>query len=130
AMAYIGAILAGVGAVGAGILYIRFAFVFPALTIGRFNGLGPAWRQTAGNFEALLAVLVLVYAPYMIPDALIRFNVNTDGRGLTARLALVVQILIGMMSMCVIAIAPSLAYRWIVLGAGRQAAAASVAVRA
>ena len=46
--------------------YVRLAFVFPAIAIGRYAGLRDAWKQTAGNFERLVAVIVLAVLPWWI----------------------------------------------------------------
>jgi hypothetical protein len=51
----------GIYAIG----YVRLAFVFPAIAIGRY-GIRAAWRQTAGNLERLAAILVLAFLPYWI----------------------------------------------------------------
>ena len=48
------------------IAYVRLAFVFPAIAIGRYAGIREAWKQTAGNIERLAAILVLAYLPYWI----------------------------------------------------------------
>ena len=46
--------------------YVRLAFVFPAIAIGRYAGIRAAWKQTAGNIERLAAILVLAFLPYWI----------------------------------------------------------------
>jgi hypothetical protein len=43
--------------------FVRLAFVFPAIAIGRYAGMPAAWRQTAGNLERLAAIILLSYAP-------------------------------------------------------------------
>ena len=48
------------------IAYVRLAFVFPAIAIGRYAGIREAWKQTAGNIERLAAILVLAFLPYWI----------------------------------------------------------------
>ena len=48
------------------IAYVRLAFLFPVIAIGRYAGLRDAWKQTAGNFERLVAVIVLTALPYWI----------------------------------------------------------------
>jgi len=52
----------GVYAIG----YVRLAFLFPAIAIGRYAGVREAWKQTAGNIERLAAILVLTFLPYWI----------------------------------------------------------------
>ena len=113
---YFGALLLAVGAVLAGVIFVRFAFVFPAVAIGRFNGIGPAWRQTAGNIESLAAVMALAFAPYLILNQMIRFGMQPEGAGVSAMLAAFLQILTGSMTVNVNSIAPALASKWIVLG--------------
>ena len=46
--------------------YVRLAFVFPAIAIGKYCGIRAAWRQTAGNIERLAAMTVLAFLPYWI----------------------------------------------------------------
>jgi len=46
--------------------YVRLAFIFPAIAIGKYAGVRAAWRQTAGNIERLAAMLVLAFLPYWI----------------------------------------------------------------
>ena len=46
--------------------YVRLAFVFPAIAIGRYAGIRVAWRQTAGNLERLAAIILLSYFPYYL----------------------------------------------------------------
>ena len=46
--------------------YVRLAFVFPAIAIGRYAGIRVAWRQTAGNLERLAAIILLSYLPYYL----------------------------------------------------------------
>jgi len=48
------------------IAYVRLAFVFPAIAIGRYAGVRVAWKQTAGNIERLAAILVLAVLPWWI----------------------------------------------------------------
>jgi len=111
-----GTLLMVTGGVLAGVVFVRFCFVFPALAIGRFNGLGPAWRQTAGNIESLAAVMALAFAPYLIINQVIRFVVGYPEPGLTAVIAAVLEILAASMVINANTLAPALMYKKIVLG--------------
>src|SRR5260370_39903960 len=57
-------LLAGVFLIALG--FVRLAFVFPAIAIGRYAGISAAWKQTAGNLERLAAIILLSYAPYLV----------------------------------------------------------------
>jgi len=46
------------------VLIVRWSFVFPARAAGERYGIGDSWRHTKGNFWRLIAVYLLVYAPF------------------------------------------------------------------
>jgi hypothetical protein len=47
------------------IVFVRLSFLFPAIALQRYRGIGAAWRQTHGNFERLLAIETAVLVPYI-----------------------------------------------------------------
>ena len=44
--------------------FVRLAFVFPAIAIGKYPGISAAWTQTRGNIERLAAIVILSVAPF------------------------------------------------------------------
>jgi hypothetical protein len=123
---YLGAILLAVGSVLVGAGYVRFAFVFPAIAISRYRGIGPAWRQTTGNLERLALLIVLSIAPYETIGQIVRFAEGDLSPGLAAMTGAFVQMLMIAMAATAGCSAPALAYKWIVLGQGRSQLAGSV----
>jgi hypothetical protein len=112
----LGTMLLAAGAILAGVVFVRFSFVFPVIVIGRYNGLGPAWRQTAGNFEGLVAIMGLAFVPYAVLNQIVRLGAGQQEAGLSAVLAALLEILTATMTVNANSIAPALAYKWIVLG--------------
>ncbi len=96
------------------IAYVRLAFVFPAIAIGRYAGIRNAWKQTAGNIERLAAILVLAYLPYLIIRQAFEWYMGYHPPG-------VVEAFRGCIDMLLVALAttalagPALAYKAIVL---------------
>jgi hypothetical protein len=96
------------------IAYVRLAFVFPAIAIGRYAGVRVAWKQTAGNIERLAAILVLALLPWWIVRDAFEWYMGYHPPG-------VVEAFRGCIDMLLIALAttalagPALAYKAIVL---------------
>jgi hypothetical protein len=96
------------------IAYVRLAFLFPVIAIGRYAGLRDAWKQTAGNFERLVAVIVLTALPYWIIRQAFEWYMGYHPPG-------VVDAFRGCIDMLLVALAttalagPALAYKILVL---------------
>jgi hypothetical protein len=94
--------------------YVRLAFVFPAIAIGRYAGIGAVWKQTAGNLERLAAILVLANLPYWIVRQAFDWYMGYHPPG-------VIEAFHGCIDMLLVALAttavagPALAYKAIVL---------------
>src|SRR5260370_6895097 len=94
--------------------YVRLAFVFPAIAIGRYPGIRTAWTQTAGNIERLAAILVLAFLPYWLIRQAFEWYMGYHPPG-------VVEAFRGCIDMLLVALAttalagPALAYKAIVL---------------
>ena len=94
--------------------YVRLAFVFPAIAIGRYAGIREAWKQTAGNIERLAAILVLTFLPYWIIREAFEWYMGYHPPG-------VIEAFRGCIDMLLIALTttalagPALAYKAIVL---------------
>jgi hypothetical protein len=105
------------------IAYVRLAFVFPAIAIGRYAGIRDAWKQTAGNIERLAAILVLAFLPYWIIGQAFEWYMRYHAPG-------VVEGFRGCIDMLLIALAttalagPALAYKAIVLNQPQDEVAA------
>jgi hypothetical protein len=103
------------------IAYVRLAFVFPAIAIGRYAGVRVAWKQTAGNIERLAAILVLSFLPYWIVRQAFEWYMGYHPPG-------VVEAFRGCIDMLLIALAttalagPALAYKAIALDQPRDEA--------
>ncbi len=108
------------------LVFVRLAFVFPAIAIGKYAGIVAAWRQTAGNLEWLAAIVVLSYAPYYVVRRVFEWfmGYHPPGPASVAR---------GCVDMLLIALAttalagPALAYKTLVLDEHRDAPALSQA---
>jgi hypothetical protein len=107
----------GLAVLGLGLLMIgftRLAFVFPAIAIGRYAGISAAWKQTAGNFERLAAILVLTYLPYVLIRQAFEWYMGYHPPG-------VVEVFRGIIDMLLVGLAttalagPALAYKALVL---------------
>src|SRR5260370_26336991 len=57
-------LLAGVFLIALG--FVRLAFVFPAIAIGRYAGISASWKQTAGNLELLVPIILFSCTPLAI----------------------------------------------------------------
>jgi hypothetical protein len=94
--------------------YVRLAFVFPAIAVGRYVGLSAAWKQTAGNLERLGAIFLLSYLPYWLIREVFEWYMGYHPPG-------VIEAFRGTMQMLLVALAttalagPALAYRALVL---------------
>ena len=106
------AMMLGLGIYAIG--YVRLAFVFPAIAIGRYAGIRAAWKQTAGNIERLAAILVLAVLPYWLIRQAFEWYMGYHSPG-------VVEAFRGCIDMLLVALAttalagPALAYKAIVL---------------
>jgi hypothetical protein len=94
--------------------YLRLAFVFPAIAIGRYVGISAAWKQTAGNIERLAAIFVLSYLPYWLIREAFEWYMGYHPPG-------VIEAFRGIVDMLLVALAttalagPALAYKALVL---------------
>jgi len=94
--------------------YIRLAFIFPAIAIGRYAGISAAWKQTAGNIERLAAIFVLSYLPFWLIRQVFEWYMGYHPPG-------AVEAIRGIVDMLLIALAttalagPALAYKMLVL---------------
>jgi hypothetical protein len=100
--------------------YLRLAFIFPAIAIGRYAGIAAAWKETAGNIERLAAIFVLSYLPYYLIRLAFEWYMGYHPPG-------VVEAIRGIIDMLLIAVAttalaaPALAYKMLVLDQGYDA---------
>jgi hypothetical protein len=107
-----GGFLLGLGLFSIG--YVRLAFIFPAIAIGRYAGIAAAWKQTAGNIERLAAIFFLSYLPYYFVRQLFEWYMGYHPPG-------VVEAIRGTIDMLLIALAttalagPALAYKKLVI---------------
>ncbi|GEM_PF-2566458 len=95
--------------------FVRIAFIFPAIAVGRYEGLVAAWRQTAGNFEPLLAIMALSSAPYYLALAAIRLGGGYYPAGLSAMMKAFGELFALTLATTSNVAAPALAYQAIVL---------------
>lgn len=108
--------------------YVRLAFIFPAIAIGRYAGISAAWNQTAGNIERLAAVFVLSYLPFWLIRQAFEWYMGYHPPG-------VVEAIRGIVDMLLIALAttalagPALAYKMLVLSDDREAEAKAASNR-
>jgi hypothetical protein len=115
------AVMLGLGIYAIG--YVRLAFVFPAIAIGRYAGIRAAWNQTAGNIERLAAIIVLAFLPYWIIRQAFEWYMGYHPPG-------VVEAFRGCIDMLLVALAttafagPALAYKAIVLDQAQDEVAA------
>jgi hypothetical protein len=96
------------------IAFIRLAFVFPAIAIGNYQGLSAAWRQTAGNFERLAAIILLTYVPFWAVRQVAEWFIGYHPPGLASVARGVLDMLLIAMTTTAIA-GPALAYKTLVL---------------
>ena len=96
------------------IAYLRLGFIFPAIAIGRYEGISAAWKQTAGNIERLAAILFLSYLPYWVVRQAFEWYMGYHPPG-------VVEAIKGVVDMLLVALATTalagiaLAYKQIVI---------------
>ena len=96
------------------IAYVRLAFVFPAIAIGRYGGLRDAWKQTAGNLERLAAILVLTVLPWWIIRQAFQWYMGYHPPGVVdAFRGCIDQLLVALATTALAG--PALAYKLIVL---------------
>lgn len=107
------------------IAYVRLAFVFPAIAIGRYAGIRNAWEQTAGNIERLAAILVLAYLPYLIIRQAFEWYMGYHPPGVIEAFRGCIDMLLVALATTALA-APALAYKVLVLDQPDDAAAKSV----
>ena len=122
-MRFLGGLLLLAGAVLVVVGFVRFAFVFPAIAIGRYRGIAPAWRQTAGNLEGLAVLVLLACAPFVAIELIMVYGPGREATGAAAVVTAIVQWLMEGVATLEGTIAPTLAYKWIVLGQGRRTTA-------
>ena len=115
-------LLAGVFLIALG--FVRLAFVFPAIAIGRYAGISAAWKQTAGNLERLAAIILLSYAPYAIVRKILEQMIGYHPPGIKAAGSACVEMLLIALATTALA-APALAYKMIVLEEREDSAARS-----
>ena len=96
------------------IAYIRLAFVFPAIAIGRYAGIRAAWKQTAGNIERLAAIFVLSYLPYWILRQAFEWYMGYHPPGVVEAFRGCIEMLLIALASTALA-APALAYKAIVM---------------
>jgi hypothetical protein len=94
--------------------YIRLAFVFPAIALGRDAGISAAWKQTAGNIERLAAILVLTYLPYWLIRLAFEWYMGYHPPGLAEAFRGCVDMLLVALATTALA-GPALAYKMLVL---------------
>src|SRR5581483_6521076 len=80
----VAAILVLLGTAFVALGFLRFAFVFPAIAIDRFEGIVKWGKQTAGNFEPLAAAIALSCAPYLVVEVLVRMAADPNAEGVAA----------------------------------------------
>lgn len=99
--------------------YVRLAFVFPALAIGRYAGIRLAWRQTAGNIERLAAIILLSYLPYYLIREAFLWYIGYHPPGATGGFAACIDMVPIALAITGLA-GPALAYKMLVLGNGGE----------
>ena len=110
------------------LIFVRLAFIFPAIAIGRYAGISAAWRQTAGNLERLTAMIVLSYIPYFAVRRIFEWSMGYHPPG-------VVEAIRGCGDMLLVALAttavaaPALAYKTIVLDEAQATSAITESIR-
>ena len=105
-------LIAGVGLFVVG--YLRLAFVFPAIAIGRYEGIAAAWKQTAGNIERLAAIMVLSFLPYWLVRQAFEWYMGYNPPGIVeAARGIIDMLLVGLATTALAG--PALAYKILVL---------------
>ncbi len=103
--------------------YVRLAFVFPAIAIGRYAGIRDAWKQTAGNIERLAAILVLAFLPYGFIRQAFEWYMGYHPPGVVAAFRGCIDMLLIALATTALA-GPALAYKALVMGQPQDEAAA------
>jgi len=104
--------------------YLRLAFVFPAIAIGRYLGVSAAWKQTAGNIERLAAIIFLSYLPYWLIRECFEWYMGYHPPGvIEATRGFVDMLLVGLGTTALAG--PALAYKMLVLNQSQDADATS-----
>ncbi|MGA6971845.1 MAG: hypothetical protein WBY93_09470 [Candidatus Binatus sp.] len=94
--------------------FVRLAFIFPAIAIGKYEGISAAWKQTAGNIERLAAILALTFAPWYVLRRALEWGIGYNPPGVTAAATGCLDMLL--VSLATTALAgPALAYKTLVL---------------
>jgi hypothetical protein len=96
------------------VVYLRLAFVFPAIAIGRYPGLRASWKQTAGNIERLAAIIVLAFLPYWIVREAFEWYMGYHPPGVIEAFRGCIDMLLIALSTTALA-GPALAYKTLVL---------------
>ncbi len=107
--------------------FVRISLVFPAVAMERYEGVAAAWRQTAGNFEPLLAIIVLSSAPYYLAFAAVRLGVSSYPAGVSAMGKAFAELLAASLTATSNVAAPALAYQAIAMPSGTASAAGKAA---
>jgi len=94
--------------------FIRLAFIFPAIAIGRYAGISAAWKQTAGNIERLGAIIGLTFLPFYVIRKLPEWWIGYLPSGVAAAAMGCLDMLLIAMTTTALA-GPALAYKAIVL---------------
>jgi hypothetical protein len=90
----------------------RTLYIFPALAVGRYQGIGAAWRQSRCSFERLLTLELLARAPWAILIALLSGSVF-DWSPLAAQLTVTVFVsILAVLEEATSVGAIALAWRW------------------
>ncbi len=108
-----GALLCG-GLILFAIGFVRLAFVFPAIAIGKYPGISAAWTQTRGNIERLAAIVILSVAPFHLLRHILDWGIGYYPPGLGAAAKGCLDMLLVAMATTALA-GPALAYKMIVL---------------
>lgn len=108
------------------VIFVRLAFIFPAIAIGKYAGIAASWRQTAGNLERLAAIMILSYAPYYVIRRVFEWFMGYHPPGLTSVFRGCVDMLLIALATTAVA-GPALAYKTLVLDEHQDAPALSQA---
>lgn len=112
-----GALLLLVAFLAIAVAWIRLAFIFPALAIGKYDGVIAAWKQTTGNLERLAAVIVLAYLPFIIVRNIVQVTIGSAAFGLSMVLPAGLNLFLIAWATTAAVGAPAIAYKILVLDA-------------
>ena len=125
---YLGGMLAVAGAIVFIFGFVRLTFVFPALAIGKYTSIPAAWRETAGNFESITAVILGCGAPFLILRQVMNIVVGYHPPGITTMFTATMEMLLITWVATANTMGPALAYKTLVLEErARQRSATQVA---